>query len=1067
MGDIISLGLWIKRRRKALDLTQDELAQRVGCSLETIRKIEADARRPSREIAARLAEKLELAGDERAAFIQAARAELSADRLAPPAQTIARGAFMPAPAAAGQSAPPATTATALPSGTVTFLFTDIEGSTQLWEQHPQAMPAAIERHNDILTVSITAHGGTVFKLVGDAVYAAFASAPQALTAALAAQRALAAERWGAIGPLRVRMALHTGSAEARDGAYLGPPLNRVARLLAAGHGGQILLSLATQDLVRDQLSDDTALRDLGTHRLKDLSRPEPIFQVVVPDLPADFPPLNTLGIRRTNLPVPPTPLIGRKRVLTEIVAMLRNSNVRLVTLTGPGGTGKTRLSLQAAAELLDDFAHGVYFVDLSPIQDADLVDASIAETLEVATVGDQPLRERLKDYLREKQLLLLLDNFEQVLEAAPLVAALLAVAPHLRVLVTSRVVLRLSGEQEFPVPPLSLPDPKHVPPLQQLTQYEAVRLFAERARAVKPDFATTDENARAVSEICYRLDGLPLAIELAAARSKVLPPDAILARLSNVLRLLSGGARDLPVRQQTLRNTIDWSYRLLTVREQVLFARLGVFVGGWTLEAAEAICIVDDDLIDPLDVLQTLADHSLIRQDTGHAGALRYRMLETIREYAREQLEVTGEIAELQQRHARYYAALAEAAEPRLRTAEQWRWLGRLDDEHDNIRAALDWCIESGDIATGLRLGGSLWQFWAMREHVHEGRARLTSLLSLAERSGEPVDRARAQALLALSILIGQGGERPASRPLLEQSIAGFRTVGDRWGLALALSALSELAFEDHDNAAMQMLHEESQALLEAIGDPWGRAYALVRQDAVAAAQGNPAARRVGLEGVRQLRALGDNWQAAIALNQLAGAYEYVHDLDWNIHLAEESLALAQEFGDRVAIGASLHSLAIALRYYGDYQRAAQCYDEVIPLWQELGIRSALGTSLHGRGMVACFQGDDQRATALFVASLALFREAQKEWAIGWCFQGLAAVAGRAGREGAQRAARLLAASGAKERVHLWAPSPRAEWERIEDQARAQLDDNEWAAAWAEGLAMSLDEAIAYALERS
>jgi class 3 adenylate cyclase len=441
-----SFGYWVRRQRKALDLTQAELARRVGCAEGTIRMIEADARRPSRQIAVRLAEQLAIAPADHGAFIGAARSELSVDRLAPPVQHVSHA--------------PVPIARDLPGGTVTFLFTDIEASTQLWEHEPQAMPAALARHDAILRQQIAAHGGVIVKMRGDGVHAAFARATDAVRAALEAQRTLRTADWGMARPLRVRMALHTGVSEERDGDYFGPALNRAARLLSAGHGGQTLLSLAMAELVRDQLPIDAELRDLGTHRLKDLSLPEQIFQLLAPDLPATFPALNTLDPHRTNLPAQPTSLIGREHEVVAVATLLRGTDVRLLTLTGPGGVGKTRLSLQVAAELIEDFTDGVYFVDLAPIRDASLVITAIATTLGMQESGAQPLLERLKNYLHDKRMLLLLDNFEHLLDAAPLVAALLAATSQLKVLATSRERLRLRGEQEVAVLPLALPDPR-------------------------------------------------------------------------------------------------------------------------------------------------------------------------------------------------------------------------------------------------------------------------------------------------------------------------------------------------------------------------------------------------------------------------------------------------------------------------------------------------------------------------------------------------------------------------------------------------------------------------------
>src|SRR5215204_199585 len=460
--------------------------------------------------------------------------------------------------------------------------------------------------------------------------------------------------WIEAGPPLVRMALHTGSAEERDGDYFGPPLNRVARLLSAAHGGQTLLSLPAQELVRDQLPVDAQLRDLGQHRLKDLARPERVFELLAPDLPAGFPPLRTLESRPNNLPMQPTLLVGREREVGEVRGRLLAPEVRLLTLTGPGGTGKTRLALQAAADLLDEFEDGVFFVALAALTDPTLVVSSIARALGVRESGDRPLIEGVKDYLRDKRVLLLLDNFEQVLGAAPMAGELLAAVPRLEVLATSRIPLGVYGEYEYTVPPLSIPDTKRLPGLEALSHYEAVRLFIERATAAKADFAVTSENAPAVAEICARLDGLPLAIELAAARVKLLPPKAMLGRLGRRLKLLTGGA-------------IEWSHTLLEEGEKTLFARLAIFSGGRTLEAIEAVCDAQGDLpMDAFDGVSSLVDKSLLTQEEGPDGEPRFVMLETIHEYAREKLRESGEAEEIARVHAEYFLALAEEAEPQL-----------------------------------------------------------------------------------------------------------------------------------------------------------------------------------------------------------------------------------------------------------------------------------------------------------------------------------------------------------------------------------------------------------------
>jgi predicted ATPase/class 3 adenylate cyclase len=915
-----------------------------------------------------------------------------------------------------------------PTGTVTFLFTDIEGSTKLWEQDSSSMQVALARHDEVLRSAIEENGGYVFKTVGDAFCCAFPTAPDALEAALVAQRLLLKERWGESNPLRVRIALHTGAAEERDGDYFGPPVNRVARLLSAAHGGQVLLSLPTHEMVRDQLPAGTSLRDLGEHHLKDLFRPERVFQLVSPDLPSEFPPLRTLDAYRNNLPLQPTPLIGREKEVAEVCDLLRRDETRLLTLTGPGGTGKTRLALQAAADLLDDFPDGAFFTPLATVTEADLFFSTVAETLGVRETGEQPLDESLKDYLRERRMFLVLDNFEQVLGAAPAVTELLAVAPGLKVLATSRAPLGLYGEHEFPVPPLTLPDLRHPPPLERLTQYEAVGLFVERARALKPDFKVTNESAPAVAEICVRLDGLPLAIELAAARIKMLPPKAMLQRLSRRLKLLTGGARDLPERQRTLRGTIEWSHALLDEGEQLLFGRLAVFSGGRTLEAIEAICDAEGDLpVEAFEGVSSLLDKSLLRQEEGPNGEPRFVMLETVHEFAREKLEQSGEAEQIKRVHAEYFLTLAEEAHPELKGANQLEWLERLEAEHDNMRAALSWALERKEVEVTLRLGGALWSFWSVRGYHSEGRRWLEEALAI---DGRRSPESRAMALAGAGVLAEEQGDLDRAQEACQE------------GLKL-------LAYEAREASEAKLNLLECLGWVACLREEYGQATELYE------------------ESLALSREMSDTWWLANSLSNLASVSGFRGDSEKATELYEQSMDLFREQGAKQNLAYCLNNLAMVVcaQGQGDLGRAAQLTEESVALQRELGTRGGVSMGLCNLGWMTLLQDDLGRAADLYRESLSLSWDSGLNPLVQGALEGFACVAGVRGE--AERAARLWGAAQALHETKsiLRDPDFLAEADARISAVRSGMGEEVWEEAWRSGRAMRLDEAVSYALE--
>jgi predicted ATPase/class 3 adenylate cyclase len=768
----------------------------------------------------------------------------------------------------------------LPSGTVTFLFTDVEGSTKLMhELGADEYAEALAGHRRILREAFGAYGGVEVDTQGDAFFVAFPTAPGALEAAASALVVLAP------GPIRVRMGIHTGTPLLGEEGYVGVDVHRAARIAAAGHGGQVLVSASTAGL----LGTD-GLRDLGEHRLKDLSAPERIYQLGT----EEFPPLKSLY--RTNLPIPATPFLGREHELAEVLALLAEDDVRLLTLTGPGGTGKTRLGLQAAAEAAERHPDGVFWMPLAPLRDSELVLEAAGQALGA--------KDGLAEYVADKSLLMLFDNFEHVIDAAGGLSELLAACPNLQLLVTSRELLRVPGEQAYPVPPLEPQD--------------GTELFLARARAALPSFVADE----AVPELCARLEHLPLALELAAARVRVLSPEQLLERLSKRLDLLKAG-RGVDPRQQTLRATIEWSYQLLNADEQQLFARLAVFAGGCTLETAEAVCEAD------LDTLQSLVDKSLVRVRERD----RFWMLETIREYAAERLEESGEAEDLRRRHEQHFLALAEEAEPHLRGSPK-QWLERLEHEHDNLRAALDSLESSGESELVLRLAGALPRFWVMRGHAAEGLRRL----EIALRTDERPTAARAKALNGAALMAFEVGDAPTATLRAEEALTLNRAVGDAWGSAYARFLLGQAAIVERDWARAQQLFEESVRVFRELGDEH---YTLVATFNLAWMCGElgdaERDRALHQENLVRARALGNERIEALSLSILASFVRDDGRIEEALSMLNEAYCLVRDVGDRVESADILSRFADILASAGKPTTAARLLSCSETLREEFG----------------------------------------------------------------------------------------------------------------------------------
>jgi predicted ATPase/class 3 adenylate cyclase len=973
-----SFALLLRRYRKAAGFTQEELAERAHLSARAVSDLERGLKHtPRRDTVTLLAEALELSPPDRAAFEAARRS------------TPDRPVTIDSPRREGAT---------LPSGTVTFLFTDVVGSTTLWDRAPEAMRAAISRHDRLLTDAIARHDGMQVKErgEGDSIFAVFTDAAAALAAACEAQIALSTAEWALPDPLHVRMGLHTGQAAPEGIGYYGMTVNRAARIRGLAHGGQILLSSATAEMAQHTLPAELTLKALGEHILPGIERPELVFQALHPLLRERFPPLaGALGPRH-NLPEPLTSFVGREREQTELRTLL--DDTRLVTVTGIGGGGKTRLALHVAAARVGEYHDGVWLVELATLTDETLVAQQIAAALGLRGEPGRPIVATLIDYLAERTVLLILDNCEHLARAcAALAVPLLRGCPRVQILATSREELGVPGEGCYRLSALAAPDPRSLPPEAELASYESVRLFLERARSRRANFAITARNAEAIARICARLDGIPLAIELAAAHAGGMPVEQIAGRLGDGLGTPSESGHAAAPRQTALSAALDWSYDLLNPTEQTVFRRLSVFAGGWTIEAAEAVCR-DDALGDSivLAALTSLVRKSLIELHDGQAED-RYRMLETVRHYGQERLRVSDELIACHDRHLTWCLTLVHGAEAGLIGPDQRLWLQRLAREHDNLREALAWSRRTaGRQAEGLRLATGLWRFWVMRGHLGEGRHWLDSVLREAPED-HVTSSVRASALRAAGRLALEQGDLAPAQAALEESLALARNLGDRAGAAASLHFLGHAAKRAATFAAARALYQESQAIYQELGDARGIATSMQGLGDLAQAQGDYAGARVFYEqGLRLADQLGDTSNAAWTIYQLALVALGEGEQATARTLLLECLGMFRDLEEMPGSASTLVHLGWLAIDAGDLGKAHTQLVEGMRLFQQLG--AADGVADISDALAALLAASGRRETA---ASL------------------LSAADARRGRQGLPRAdreqARVQALAGALE----------------------------------------------------
>jgi predicted ATPase/class 3 adenylate cyclase len=924
-----------------------------------------------------------------------------------------------------------------------MMFTDIEGSTRLVRLlGNDRYRVTLDRHEWLIRDAIRRHDGEEIATRGDGFFVVFARPRDAMRTAVEIQRRLASERWPEDGEIRVRIGLHTGEPSRVGDSFVGLDVHRAARLCDAGHGGQLLLSESTYSAVRDHLPEGVSARALGDYHLRDMPRAEAIWQLEIAGLLSRFPPLRASDSRTFTLPTQRTSFVGREYDVATVRDVLLRGDGGFVTLTGPAGTGKTRLALAVAAAVEEDFEDGVCFVGLASIAEPDQVVAAIVHALGLQEAHGMSLEETLRGHLRDRRMLLVLDNFEHLLPAATTVATVLGTCPRVKVLATSRSVLHLYGEQDFPVPPLALPDLSDLPPDHELKRYSAVALFAHRARAVRPDFAISPENGADVARVCDRLDGLPLAIELAAARIGLLSPRAMLRHLQEAegsasLDLLVAGPRDMPARHQTLRDAIGWSYDLLDAPERALFRRLAVFVGGFSLDAALSVASADegsdrerstspaDTMIAILNSVASLVDKSLLqkRPDEHHAEP-RFFMLETMREYGLERLEAEGEVERIRRRHAAYFAALAEEGERWVGGAHQAEWLARLNEEYPNLRAALAWSLvpNGTDVELGTRLASALWVFWYRRGSLREG-SRFTRQAVDVNVRVSTADRAKLRT--ADGAMTRMRGEFFQAEMLLEEGAALYRELGDAEGLAWALS---------HLGLVKQWLGhlDDGVAILE--------------------------------ESLDLRRPLGDARGIARSLFQLAVAEHFRQSYERAAERYAEALEYQRDLGDNWGMGRLIGCLAKVALAQGQVDRAAELFAEARRRSSAVADNWGIAQALVGLGCVASVGDDLGQAATLLKDGLIKFRDVGSGDRVVECIQDLASLAHRFGA--VEQAVRLWGVGEHSQRqagLALW-PEVLARRDLELSGARAELHAEAFARAWSAGLSMTLEQGIDDAL---